>query len=299
MIAARREEIRRLASDKLFLPDGLDLGNRLAVNAYMGHMPDYEGYLRLREVTQRKRTTDSPPAWMLPAYVEPLLTREQEEHQFRKYNIVKAQCVRYLDRGEATAKVEVKWTQALGLQERVSLANFRLIVSYLRKKGIPAHVMEDLISECYFKSMRRAVECFDWRKGNKFSTYLSWALFNNVPRHLGEEYQLQTRFKPSGLDIHKETPCDDLGYFDERRWDRAKDLLEKLLPYAGTNGTTQRSIYVLVHRFGLRGHESRTLEEVGKSIGVSKERVRQIQDKAIRTIRDHVQEHQIPLELDI
>ena len=38
-------------------------------------------------------------------------------------------------------------------------------------------------------------------------------------------------------------------------------------------------------RFGLRGHESSTLEEVGREIGLTRERVRQIQVEALRRLR--------------
>ena len=38
-------------------------------------------------------------------------------------------------------------------------------------------------------------------------------------------------------------------------------------------------------RFGLKGHEVATLEEVGEAIGVTRERVRQIQIDALRRLR--------------
>jgi RNA polymerase nonessential primary-like sigma factor len=42
---------------------------------------------------------------------------------------------------------------------------------------------------------------------------------------------------------------------------------------------------VVVRRFGLRGHERATLEEVGRELGVTRERVRQIQLEGLRRLR--------------
>ena len=39
-------------------------------------------------------------------------------------------------------------------------------------------------------------------------------------------------------------------------------------------------------RFGLRGYEMSTLEEVGLEIGLTRERVRQIQVEALKRLRD-------------
>jgi RNA polymerase nonessential primary-like sigma factor len=42
---------------------------------------------------------------------------------------------------------------------------------------------------------------------------------------------------------------------------------------------------VVVRRFGLRGHEAATLEQVGEEIGLTRERVRQIQVEALKKLR--------------
>jgi RNA polymerase nonessential primary-like sigma factor len=48
----------------------------------------------------------------------------------------------------------------------------------------------------------------------------------------------------------------------------------------------ERSYEVVVRRFGLRGHEALTLEETGQEVGLTRERVRQIQLEALRTLRE-------------
>ncbi|WP_413247419.1 sigma-70 family RNA polymerase sigma factor [Pseudomonas sp. PS1(2021)] len=49
---------------------------------------------------------------------------------------------------------------------------------------------------------------------------------------------------------------------------------------------TDKQREVVIRRFGLRGHESSTLEEVGQEIGLTRERVRQIQVEALKRLRE-------------
>jgi len=58
--------------------------------------------------------------------------------------------------------------------------------------------------------------------------------------------------------------------------DNIKEVLETLLP---------REARVLVYRFGLEGGKPMTLEEVGKRFGVTRERIRQIEAKALRKLK--------------
>lgn len=55
------------------------------------------------------------------------------------------------------------------------------------------------------------------------------------------------------------------------------------------NQLTEKQHAVVVRRFGLQGHERATLEEVGRAIGVTRERVRQIQLDALRQLREHME----------
>jgi RNA polymerase primary sigma factor len=67
-----------------------------------------------------------------------------------------------------------------------------------------------------------------------------------------------------------------------------KDLMDKSLSekLKGALGSLdQRDEKVLTWRYGLDGGGSRTLDEIGKSLRISKERVRQIEERAMRRIR--------------
>lgn len=52
------------------------------------------------------------------------------------------------------------------------------------------------------------------------------------------------------------------------------------------NTLSEREKTVIIKRFGLGGHKAETLDEIGKSLGLSKERIRQIENSALRKLRN-------------
>lgn len=72
------------------------------------------------------------------------------------------------------------------------------------------------------------------------------------------------------------------------------DLKEKINEYIDLLNDKQRSI--IAQRFGIRGHEEATLEEVGKEVGLTRERVRQIQVEALKQLREIMEQNGIHLE---
>ncbi len=62
-------------------------------------------------------------------------------------------------------------------------------------------------------------------------------------------------------------------------------LLKFKTHYWGLDKLTENQQQVIARRFGLRGHEKATLEDVGKEIDLTRERVRQIQVEALKTLR--------------
>ena len=65
---------------------------------------------------------------------------------------------------------------------------------------------------------------------------------------------------------------------------QARDLLELV---AELPGLGERAVAILEMRHGLTGEEPMTLDEIGKQFGVTRERIRQIEKKALQALREH------------
>ena len=76
-------------------------------------------------------------------------------------------------------------------------------------------------------------------------------------------------------------------YQEQEMLKQLETWLDKLMP---------KEADILARRFGLRGHESVTLEEVGGEIGLTRERVRQIQIAALKKLRQMIEQEGLSLE---
>lgn len=252
----------------------------------LGPMPDVDKYIQARDAAweERDRRADSIPEWLRPTYDQPLLTKAQEQHLFRRYNYHKYRSKLRFDAGKLD-DAELEMNRATTVKKVLTSANVRLALPVIRRHYSSRH-FEDIISESFFL-ICRAVDYFDWTRGNKFSTYATWSIQKTMSRTIGVINQHDYRFMVTDTVADNVTTTGS-DYEDESRMQEAKHLVSELLKHC-----TEREQDVIIRRF----MKDQTLKEVGTEIGVTKERVRQIESEGLDKIRMKVRQLGIACEV--
>ena len=144
------------------------------------------------------------PPYLASMYETPLLTREQEQHLFRKMNYLKYKASVLRDRLDVrrprmtAMELVLKFANdAAAVKNDIIRANLRLVVSIAKRYASgPGHLFE-LISDGNM-SLIRAVEKFDFARGFRFSTYATWAIIKNFARTIPTELRQRARFHTGG-----------------------------------------------------------------------------------------------------
>ncbi len=240
---------------------------------------------------KRKPTSGDLPPYLRELYDMPLLAYEQERDLFRRYNYTKCKAARlaesieprHVDR-ETVDELERLIEQAHGLRNELVRANLRLVVSIAKKHVRQGEDLFTLVSDGNV-SLMKAVEKFDYSRGFKFSTYASWAIMKNYARSIPEQRSRMTKLQTGHderLDIEPD-PVDRVAAAD-RRMEGVRQALNEVL---GELPDRERTI--LIRHYGLAvGSSPETLEEIGKTFGVSKERARQLEKRALKKLREMV-----------
>ncbi len=189
--------------------------------------------------------------------------------------------------GDAAAEL-LRWERRVSeTREEVIRDNVPLVLAMAKRTRIPGVDLTDLISEGNLALMR-SVNKFDSARGYRFSTYACRAILKSfsrvaarMARHRGH---FPTEFDPAlekgnAIEIDRKA----------REGDCVHELRTILVENAaGLSDVEQK---VILARFALDGApadaaaRAKTLEQVGEMIGVTKERVRQIQNKALLKLR--------------
>jgi len=233
-----------------------------------------------------------------------LLTGAQERVLFMKYNfarfsiseIQKQAASRSLTLAEA--REMLRW-HAIATQYREQLAetNLALVLAMAKRVRLSEVDFADLIGEGNMALMR-SVDKFDCGRGFKFSTYACRAILKAFSRH---GIKVSTQKKRFGAEY--DPALEKSNHLETVRATHERECADEVRHIVTSNKAdlSDIEIKVISHRFGLDVElaleqgtsavpaEPLTLEQVGQVIGVTKERVRQIQNKALEKIRTALQ----------
>jgi len=241
------------------------------------------------EQSQRlPRTPSGLPSYLNALYEVPLLTREQEQHVFRKFNYYKHLASKMRDalvpanaRTSDMDRIESLYNEAVKTKNEIVRANLRLVVSIAKRHVSGSEDFFELVSDGNM-SLIRAVEKFDFSRGNKFSTYASWAIMKNFARTIPDAYKQRDRFRTSFDEMFESTQDSRSDRYEQESAQQVRQQqIGRILSHLD-----DREQKIIISRFGLgQGEEPQTLKEVGGSLGVTKERIRQIEARALNKLR--------------
>ena len=240
---------------------------------------------------------------LLPEYLQilkitPVLNREQEIELFRRYNYLKylASQERHLLKlskvsAAMLAQLEGYLDEAEEIRRMLVEANLRLVVSIAGKHTSDNASFLELVSKGNF-ALIQAVEEFDYTTGFRFSRRAALNIAKEYAKVSGRSTELTPRRAASLASIQRDlrdTTADILAV--ERTRQNLADILRDELD--------EREQYVILHHFGLTGSSIRknvkTLRQIGDELGLTKERVRQIELTALQKLRQCLSREQFEL----
>jgi RNA polymerase primary sigma factor len=220
----------------------------------------------------------------------PLLNRQREAELFRRYNYLKyLACMTRAGirpnrvSSASLQKIEDCLAEAEDIKKTIIEANLRLVVGIAGKHGASRANLLDLVSEGNF-SLVRAVEKFDYTRGFRFATYASWVIAKDFARKIPAETSRPDKAPTASLaDIQRDLRIAET--VDFAAVERARQSLVQVI---GDN-LSEREQYVILNHFGLIGSlvkkDKKTLAQIGRDLGLTRERVRQVELEALQKLR--------------
>jgi RNA polymerase primary sigma factor len=213
-----------------------------------------------------------------------LLEVGQERNLFQRMNYLRFRAAAILQSHSATTLGQWDIERTRGLlkaadwhRDLLVKANVRLVISIVKKFANQQCGFDDLLSDGIM-ALIRSVDKFDYQLGFRFSTYATQVVRRNSYRFVmdrqDERLRVVNSISDGGLDVAEDEGISSL---DEVRWNELRSRLQDFM-----GRLEKREKFIVRARFSLGGHRRvQTLQRLADVLGISKERVRQIEKRAM------------------
>lgn len=266
---------------------------------------------RHRNVEQELFTEDAEKALPLTTWYQPtrddafensvtggapqLMKAPEERLMFLRYNYCKlrlSQLQRKVKRDGLTresAEQFIEWHRRFEhYREYLTRTNLALVLAMAKRTRLGDVDFAEIVSEGNM-ALLRAVDKFSIDRGFKFSTYACRAILKAFSRTAMKHSRHRTRFP-----VEFEPDMEQSDWIDKKRDVVEEDCIDELKQIVDRNladlSDTEQTVLRRRFNWQQKDESPMTLEEVGQIIGVTKERVRQIQNKALAKIRKLMEE---------
>ena len=233
-----------------------------------------------------------------------LMTGGEERMMFQRFNYSKMRLsrlqrkIRLEGLTKESADQVLEWHRRFEhFREYLVRTNLALVLAMAKRTRLGDIDFAEIVSEGNM-ALIRAVDKFDVGRGFKFSTYACRAILKAFSRAAQKHSKQRTRFP-----VEFDPDMEKSDWIDKKRDVVEEDCIDELKQIVNRNladlSDTEQT--VLRRRFNWEQAEESplTLEEVGKIIGVTKERVRQIQNKALMKIRKLMEEGVLKVKTEL
>ena len=253
----------------------------------------------LRESSQDQRAPSGTPGsmeldestalqnWSAP---DPLLSFENEQVLFRALNLLRYRINRMRSRLSASnpsrrtlEKIEFNMDLVERIRTQLVSSNLRLVSSIARRFSTSFGDVDDFSSDgCMI--LLGAIDRFDFSRRFRFSTYAT----HSIQRHFFRAWKVRQRRKERFPNAASEMLCEIPQQENEVPVCEDPESVVGQLLIQAEHVLDEREHQILMERFGLAGRDKkgRTLREIASDLGISKERVRQLQMKALEKLRE-------------
>jgi len=159
----------------------------------------------------------------------------------------------------------------------------RALMNQTRTVRLPIHVVKEI--NLYQRAARKLAQTLDHEPSPEDVAGMLDIPIEDVKNMLGLNERAASVDTPTGYDSDKSLldTIPDEQNIDPSLLLQNNDVQRHIETWLGQLSDKQRE--VVERRFGLHGREAATLEEIGVELGVTRERVRQIQLEAIKRLR--------------